>query len=93
MESPAYRGSFSACPSIPTRDRSTSTSGSASKIATSGARGCSTPRSCGPTGRCIYGAGCKGVLDGDATELAQGCCSYGAHFIDDDDVQTVLDGR
>jgi hypothetical protein len=39
---------------------------------------------------CIYGAGCKGVLEYDATALAQGCCSHGAHFIDDDDVQTVL---
>ena len=39
---------------------------------------------------CIYGAGCKGVLDVDATDLAQGCCSHGAHFVDDDDVQTVL---
>ena len=39
---------------------------------------------------CIYGAGCKGVLDDDATEMAQGCCSYGAHFVDDDDVQTVV---
>lgn len=39
---------------------------------------------------CIYGNGCKGVLDADATDLAQGCCSYGAHFIDDEDVQTVV---
>ena len=39
---------------------------------------------------CIYGAGCQGVLDADATEMAQGCCSYGAHFVDDDDVQTVV---
>ncbi len=39
---------------------------------------------------CIYGAGCKGVLDDDATEMAQGCCSYGAHFVDDEDVQTVV---
>jgi hypothetical protein len=38
---------------------------------------------------CIFGRGCKGVLDGDAEELAQGCCSYGAHFRDDDDVATV----
>jgi hypothetical protein len=38
---------------------------------------------------CIYGAGCQGVLTGPAEELAQGCCSYGAHFIDDDDVATV----
>lgn len=40
--------------------------------------------------RCIYGEGCQGVLDGPAPELAQGCCSYGAHFVDDDDVQTVV---
>ena len=39
---------------------------------------------------CIYGAGCKGVLDADATEMEQGCCSYGAHFVDEDDVQTVV---
>ncbi|MEO6157578.1 MAG: hypothetical protein ABIQ39_08095 [Ilumatobacteraceae bacterium] len=40
---------------------------------------------------CIYGAGCQGVLDGDATSMMQGCCSYGAHFVDDADVQTVVD--
>jgi hypothetical protein len=40
--------------------------------------------------RCIYGAGCKGVLDADATEMAQGCCSYGAHFVDEDDVANVV---
>ena len=39
---------------------------------------------------CIFGEGCKGVLDADATEMGQGCCSYGAHFVDDDDVQTVV---
>ena len=39
---------------------------------------------------CIFGAGCKGVLDVDATDLVQGCCSHGAHFVDDDDVQTVV---
>jgi hypothetical protein len=38
---------------------------------------------------CIFGRGCQGVLDHDATELSQGCCSYGAHFLDDDDVATV----
>ncbi len=31
---------------------------------------------------CIFGRGCRGVLDADATELEQGCCSYGAHFAD-----------
>ena len=40
--------------------------------------------------RCIYGEGCQGVLDGPAAELAQGCCSYGAHFVDDDDEATTL---
>jgi hypothetical protein len=35
--------------------------------------------------RCIYGAGCKGVLTQESPELAQGCCSYGAHFVDDAD--------
>ena len=34
---------------------------------------------------CIFGAGCKGVLTEDAPELVQGCCSYGAHFVDEDD--------
>lgn len=39
---------------------------------------------------CIWGQGCQGVLDAPAADLAQGCCSYGAHFVDDDDVQTVV---
>lgn len=34
---------------------------------------------------CIFGSGCKGVLTEEAPELAQGCCSYGAHFTDEDD--------
>jgi hypothetical protein len=38
---------------------------------------------------CIYGRGCQGVLTGPAPELVQGCCSYGAHFTDDDDVARV----
>lgn len=40
--------------------------------------------------RCIWGCGCQGVLDEPAEELQQGCCSYGAHFVDEDDVQTVV---
>jgi len=40
--------------------------------------------------RCIFGEGCQGVLDADATDMMQGCCSYGAHFVDDDDVQIVV---
>jgi hypothetical protein len=35
---------------------------------------------------CIFGTGCLGVLTGPAPELAQGCCSYGAHFTDREDV-------
>jgi hypothetical protein len=31
---------------------------------------------------CMFGAGCKGILASDATELNQGCCSLGAHFGD-----------
>jgi hypothetical protein len=38
---------------------------------------------------CIYGRGCQGVLTGPAADLEQGCCSYGAHFTDDDDVARV----
>ncbi len=40
--------------------------------------------------QCIWGCGCQGVLDEPAEELQQGCCSYGAHFVDEDDVQTVV---
>jgi hypothetical protein len=38
---------------------------------------------------CIFGRGCQGVLTGPSPELVQGCCSYGAHFTDDDDVERV----
>jgi hypothetical protein len=31
---------------------------------------------------CIFGRGCKGILDRPAEELGQGCCSLGAHFGD-----------
>jgi hypothetical protein len=34
---------------------------------------------------CIFGRGCQGVLTEDATDLVQGCCSYGAHFSDEAD--------
>ena len=39
--------------------------------------------------RCVFGDGCQGVLTAPAPELAQGCCSYGAHFTDDADVARV----
>jgi hypothetical protein len=38
---------------------------------------------------CIFGNGCQGVLDADATELVQGCCSYGAHFSGKEDIARV----
>ena len=38
---------------------------------------------------CIYGCGCKGILDDPSTDLQQGCCSYGAHFADDADVENL----
>jgi hypothetical protein len=38
---------------------------------------------------CIYGHGCQGVLTEPAPELVQGCCSYGAHMVDDDDTLRV----
>jgi hypothetical protein len=39
--------------------------------------------------KCIYGAGCQGVLTGPAAELAEGCCSYGAHLSDKKDTRRV----
>jgi len=38
---------------------------------------------------CIFGRGCKGVLDHDTTELVHGCCSHGAHFTDQADIDRV----
>ena len=39
--------------------------------------------------KCIYGEGCKGVHDDPTPELMQGCCSFGAHFLDDKDLKAV----
>lgn len=39
---------------------------------------------------CIFGRGCQGVLTGPAEELEQGCCSYGAHFIDEADAASTV---
>jgi hypothetical protein len=39
---------------------------------------------------CIFGRGCQGVLTGPAEELEQGCCSYGAHFVDEEDEAVTL---
>ncbi len=39
--------------------------------------------------KCIFGEGCQGVYTAPAPELEQGCCSYGAHFVDRKDAQRV----
>ncbi|HEX8803678.1 MAG TPA: hypothetical protein VF743_05780 [Acidimicrobiales bacterium] len=39
---------------------------------------------------CVYGRGCPGVLTEPAPELEQGCCSYGAHMVDEADAKAVL---
>jgi hypothetical protein len=39
---------------------------------------------------CIFGHGCQGVLTEAAPEMEQGCCSYGAHFVDEDDANATL---
>jgi hypothetical protein len=38
---------------------------------------------------CIFGNGCQGVLTEPSPELVQGCCSYGAHFTDEEDIARV----
>jgi hypothetical protein len=38
---------------------------------------------------CIYGQGCQGVHEEATPELMQGCCSFGAHFVDEADEKTV----
>ncbi|MFV0316989.1 MAG: hypothetical protein ACK5O2_08520 [Microthrixaceae bacterium] len=40
---------------------------------------------------CIFGAGCKGVHEHDATEQGHGCCSHGAHFADKADRRRVTE--
>jgi hypothetical protein len=39
--------------------------------------------------QCIYGCGCQGIGEARAPELQRGCCSFGAHFVDADDVDNV----
>ena len=38
---------------------------------------------------CIWGRGCKGILDEPAEHLNQGCCSIGAELTDQDEAMTV----
>lgn len=39
--------------------------------------------------RCLYGAGCPGIGEAPAPELAIGCCTHGAHFADKADRRHV----
>lgn len=39
--------------------------------------------------KCIYGEGCQGIHDDPSPELMQGCCSFGAHFLDAEDLKNV----
>jgi hypothetical protein len=38
---------------------------------------------------CIWGRGCKGILDVPAEELNQGCCSIGAELADAEEAMTI----
>lgn len=38
---------------------------------------------------CIFGRGCKGILEEDASQLNHGCCTHGAHFADAADRKNI----
>ena len=38
---------------------------------------------------CIWGRGCKGILDAPAEHLNQGCCSIGAELADPEEAMTI----
>lgn len=40
---------------------------------------------------CIYGSGCAGIEETPNVDAKRGCCSYGAHFADDEDLSRVMD--
>ena len=39
---------------------------------------------------CIYGQGCSGIEEEPSPDANRGCCSYGAHFVDDEDLHRVM---
>ncbi len=41
--------------------------------------------------RCIYGDGCAGIEAEEDTAGNRGCCSYGAHFADEADLNRVME--
>lgn len=40
--------------------------------------------------QCIYGRGCAGIEEEPDVAGQRGCCSYGAHFADDEDLSRVM---
>ena len=43
--------------------------------------------------KCIFGEGCQGIHEVATPELNEGCCSLGAHFVDEDDVEEEDDDQ
>ncbi len=43
----------------------------------------------GSAWRCRWGDGCLGILDEPAADLGQGCCSVGAHLLDDEEAMLI----
>ncbi|NNE74515.1 MAG: hypothetical protein HKN26_12685, partial [Acidimicrobiales bacterium] len=41
------------------------------------------------TWRCRWGDGCVGIADEPTTELQQGCCTYGAELLDEDEAMRI----
>ena len=41
--------------------------------------------------QCIFGQGCAGIEEEPDVEGSRGCCSYGAHFVDDEDLARVME--
>ena len=40
---------------------------------------------------CIFGSGCQGIYEEKTPHLSEGCCSFGAHFYDENDRNNVED--
>ena len=38
---------------------------------------------------CLWGQGCEGIREHPAADLEEGCCSVGAHLIDDDEAKLI----
>lgn len=43
----------------------------------------------GSSWTCIWGQGCRGILDEPAEHLQQGCCSVGAELLDEDEAKLL----